>query len=676
MSNRYILVLTLFVLCLSVTDRAQAQDNARIYAMDTVMVSAKRPTSYLKGNANRELRWNMSMMHHLPKILGNADPMHYTQLLPGVQTNSEYNSGLYVQGCDNSHNLVAIEGVPIYNASHLLGFFSVFNASHFSHLAFSRSAQSASLSNRLGGMLDMRMCDTIINRFSGEYSIGPMSSQGTVRIPLNKKSSLVFSLRSAYLNLLYKQWLEMEGNQVAYDFSDVNLTHTYQWNDRNRIMTDFYWGYDDARLNAISMKSDNLLKWQNLKFSVSWKHLDKQGASWEQTCYLTGYTNRFTMGMGSFQLKLPSSIVDVGYKGIYHQSNWQVGADFVYHDVQPQSPELSGSYQSQLPQAKQQAYETALFADYEHSFSASCSVKAGIRSTFYHAEGNNQMSLDPMLSCSYQFSHGGNVTAKLQLQHQYLFRVGFTSLGLPTEYWFATDWNFAPQHSCGVSLAYDVPLWNGDWHVSLEGYYKKLYNQVEYKGNLFDFLNTAYSLKNSLLVGNGENYGVNVMLDKKVGTLTGWVSYSYGRALRKFEKEGYVKRYPASHERIHELNIVGTYQWSPRWSLGATFAFASGNPYTRPKYVYLLGERILAEYGEYNAERLKPYARLDLSLNYNFRKKGNVEKGINVSLYNATAHSNELFYDFSFNTDKGIYGYDPVCFVMKVLPSVSFYCRF
>ena len=126
MRNSYTLVLALFVLCLFVTDRAQAQDDTRVYAIDTLVVSAKRTTSYLKGNANQEIQWDMNMMHHLPKILGNADPMHYTQLLPGVQTNSEYNSGLYVQGCDNSHNLVAIEGVPIYNASHLLvyGFFT------------------------------------------------------------------------------------------------------------------------------------------------------------------------------------------------------------------------------------------------------------------------------------------------------------------------------------------------------------------------------------------------------------------------------------------------------------------------------------------------------------------------------------------------------------------------
>ena len=676
MRNSYTLVLALFVLCLFVTDRVQAQDDTRVYAIDTLVVSAKRTTSYLKGNANQEIRWDMNMMHHLPKILGNADPMHYTQLLPGVQTNSEYNSGLYVQGCDNSHNLVAIEGVPIYNASHLLGFFSVFNPSHFSYMAFSRSAQHASLSNHLGGMLDMRMCDTIINRFSEEFSIGPMSSQGTVRIPLNKKSSLVFSLRSAYLNLLYKRWLEMEGNQVAYGFSDVNVTHTYQWNDRNQIMTDFYWGYDDVRLGAVSMKSDNLLKWQNLKLSVSWKHQTKQRASWEQTCYLTGYDNRFTMGMSAFQLKLPSSIMDVGYKGIYRQSSWQAGVDLIYHRVQPQSPELSGTYQSQVPQTEQQAYEAALFADYEHDISSSASVKAGVRSTFYHTRGHRYTSLDPMLAVIYQLSHGGKLTGKIQWQHQYLFRAGFTSLGLPIEFWFAADENFSPQHVCGLSLAYDRPLWNGDWHLSLEGYYKKLYNQAEYKGNIFGFLNTTYSLKNSVLIGNGENYGINVMLNKRVGALTGWVSYTYGRALRVYEQDYHIKRYPASHERIHELNLVGTYQLSPQWSLGATFVLASGNPYTRAKYVYVLGERILAEYGEYNAERLNPYARLDLSLNYSFRKKGKAEKGLNFSLYNATAHSNELFYDFSFDTDKGIYGYDSVGFVMKVLPSISFYCRF
>lgn len=659
------------------SQRAMAQIDTMAYSLDTLTVSAKYYSSHLKGNANKTIRWDMDMMHDLPKILGNADPVHYAQFLPGVQTCSEYNSGLYIQGCDNAHNLISIENVPIYNASHLLGFFSVFNASHFPQMSFSKTTQSASVSNHLGGVLNMQLPDSLITRTTGEYVIGPMSSQGSLRLPVSKKSALFVSLRAAYLNLLYGKWLKMDDNQLEYDFSDYNLTYLFVPNVRNQIKADVYIGFDNVGFDESSYHARNQLKWHNEKVSLSWKHYLHEDMHWNQTIYFTSYRNRFYLKQANLEFSLPSSIADLGYKGVFRNRKLQVGADVIYHNLQPQNPQIEGSYNALvMSQPKQKAWETALFVDYENNFSLEWAMKTGMRLTYYSGNNIQHTSADPMLSLSYSNPLIGNWNLNFRMQHQYLFQSGFTSMGFPTEFWFTAGKEFKPQSSKSVSLTYDIPLFQGRYGLFIEGYYKRLYNQVEYKGTVFDFLNSVYSLSNSLLNGDGENYGINVMLNKKTGNLTGWISYTWGRALRHFETEDSSRKYPANHERIHELNATATWKLGSKWSVGTTAVYASGTPFTAPKYIYMFGNQIMAEYGEHNASRLNPYFRMDLSVNYNLIKKKQREFGVNLSLYNVTSHANDLYHRFSFNKENESYVYKPVRFIMKLLPSVNVYHKF
>lgn len=667
-------LLWLFLIAGSVELYAQADTSA--YALDTVKVVGKRYSSALRGNVNETLHWNMEMLHDLPKILGNADPMHYTQLLPGVQTCSEYTSGLYVQGCDNAHNLVSIEEVPLYNANHLLGLFSVFNASHFSQMHFSKTAYNSGVSNYLGGILSMQLPDSCPSRLNGEYAVGPMSSQGTLRIPLGGKSALFLSLRAAYLNLLYQKWLRTDNNQMEYDFADGSITYLYVPDSSDKVKVDFYAGYDDVGLGVKSYRASLGLKWANWKFSTCWEHQWRSGYKLRQTVYVTHYHNRFSLEEGRMDFRLPSSISDVGYKGVLQRKGIQAGGTFVFHHVQPQSPNLTGTYNvMDQSQARQKAWECALFADYDKRLSELWTLQAGMRMTVFRNGGANFASADPMLAATCVLPGQERIILSMRMQHQYLFQTGFSSLGLPTSFWFPASGRFRPQYSHGFSLAYDVPLANGAFHLYAEGYYKRLYNQVEYKGSLLDFLNSVYTLEGSLLSGKGENYGINVMLNKRTGRLTGWISYAWGRALRRFREEEFVKSYPASHERTHELNAVATYQWGKHVSVGATMVFATGTPYTAPEYIYFLGNRIVAHYGEYNANRLKPYFRLDCSLNYSFFKENGKEAGLNLSLYNTTCTSNELFNHLSLSTSK-TYAYKPVSFFVKVLPSINFYHKF
>lgn len=658
------------------SDICFAQNDSLSHLLDNVTVVRNKVTSSVSGNVNETLSWNMEMMHDLPKILGNADPMHYTQLLPGVQTCSEYDAGLYVQGCDNAHNSVSISGVPLYNVSHMLGFFSIFNASHFPQMRFSRSPQATALSSRLGGELSMELPNVIPSGISGEYSIGPMSSQGTMRIPVNKKSALFLSLRAAYLNLLYGPLLKVDGSQIKYDFHDLNATYLWKADERNILTANIYYGNDDIGVDDGKASYTAVgLKWGNRLASLQWEQIFSRDFSLKHTLYYTAYANRFDLQMQGTSFKLPSRIGTGGYKLDCHVKQWDLGMAGAFHSIQPQEPQLAESYNiSHEEQASQHTQEYSVYAQRTHTIT-DWSFEAGVRGNLYvAADGEKYMALDPSMSVSYDMDRVGTLKMKYGWKHQYLFQTGFSNMGLPTEFWFSCGEYTQPQYAQNLSLSHDVELSGGDWLLSVELYYKRLWHQVEYCGNVLDFLYTPYQLGDVLIKGKGKNYGVNAMLTKRTGKLTGWLSYSWGRAMRVFEDEGYNKEYPASHERIHELNAVGTYRFNQHWSTGATCVLASGTPFTAPKHFQLINGTILSEFGEFNANRLRPYFRLDISVNYDLVRNKKKESGINLSIYNVTAQKNDIFYRLKIYENQ--YGYRPLRFLLRVLPSINYYCKF
>ena len=245
-------LLTLFLACTAVAGQLPAAADSVGTLRQTlgeVSVSGRRVRSSLRTEGGASVI-GMELMRSMPRILGNADPLHYAQTLPGVQTGAEFDAGLHIQGSDNTHNLVSLNGVPIYNATHLLGFFSVFNATHFASMRLAKSPSAPSSANRLGGFVDMTVADTVARRASGDVSVGPLSSQATVTLPVGRGVSVALSARAAYANLLYSHWLKVDGEPLDYFFHDYNLTFAWQPDARNRLWLEAYYGGDDANGNA------------------------------------------------------------------------------------------------------------------------------------------------------------------------------------------------------------------------------------------------------------------------------------------------------------------------------------------------------------------------------------------------------------------------------------------
>lgn len=666
---------------------AEMTDTLNHYGLQDVEIRGKRLRSQLREIEGTSII-SMSLMDEMPHILGNADPLHYAQLLPGVQTNSEYDAGLHIQGCDNSHNYVSLGGAPVYNAAHLLGFFSIFNAGHFTEMSLQKSPVSASFPNRLGGRVDMLTPTWLaaedslsVGAVHGELSVGPMSSQGTLRLPVGKRSLLLLSARAAYLNLLYSKWLEVDGDEVKYDFSDYNLSYITQLDDANVLKFEGYWGYDKMKVGQASHGLQGKLKWNNTMVALHWYSRSNDGLeerkkdwSMEQMVYYSRYANRLNVDEYSFQVGMRSFIFDLGYKGNFSCGRWSVGAEVIRHQLLPQDVGITGNLANYQTDAQhQQATETSAYLQYCQPLGENLLMELGARVSGYHCQKSFYRVM-PHLKFNYDLSQSAKLNLNLGIRNQYLFQTGFSSAGLPTEFWFAADQNHRPQYAYHAALQGEFWFAEKEYRLSVETYYKWLMNQIENNSNMFDILFSSYSFDGSLLHGKGYNYGLNLLLEKRRGKLTGWLSGSLGRAMRKFDGEQYQGWYPAGHERIYELNAVATYRINRRVSLGTTYVLASGTPYTKVNYAYLMSGNLVTEYGPHNGGRVKPYMRLDLSASYDFATKGSIRSGINFSLYNVTMHGNDLFYRIKVYDNH--VRYNGFKFLMPIMPSINYYCKF
>ena len=649
-------------------------------------IVAERISSPIKNDGASTLKFDMEYMHRLPKILGNADPLRYTQMLPGVQTTSEIDAGIHIHGNDFSHNMVSLQGVPVYNPAHILGIFSVFNPTHFSQMAITKNVTAGDGCSRLGGIIDMELHNELPYKLKGDFAVGMMSSQGTLQIPLGKKAALFTSLRLSYLNLFYSGLLKMNDGQLKYTFGDVNVTYLQKIKENHTLHVNFYTGLDDVKMMDPSSKLyfNTGSQWGNMLGAAHWDY-KYAGGNMKQSLYFTGYSNLLHV-RGNFNLTMPSEIYDFGYRADASFRNFKFGVSLANLNVVPQS--LSDEKNSLFDAGgynRQKALEAALYVKYSghiyRHFNYDIALKGDVYTRFKDthpgtgSSNYNYQALNPSVKLGYENASFGNIELLYSTQHQYLLNCGFTSLGLPVEFWLAADAHNKPQLSHSLQLSYRRELFNGKYDISFEAYYKRLYNQVEYNLSPIDLLNKQYAVNDAIISGDGHNYGASIMVNKLTGKLTGWVAYSFGRALRRFGIYG-DKWFPSNHERIHELNVVASYKINDRIDIGGTFSYASGTPYTKVMYMYLMNGNVLAQYGEHNSSRLKDYMRIDLSVNYDIIKKGSKIFGANLSFYslNSLFRDNEMFYkikvsETSFNLAASSY-------ITSTLPSVSLYYKF
>ena len=617
---------------------------------------------------------NTDKIAAIPSIMGTPDPIRFVRLLPSVQLNTETDAGLYMQGSESSHTLISQEGVPLYGSGHMMGFFSAFNSPHYRGM---RYATSCGQESRIGGVIDMQLADTVARKFSADLSLGLLSAQGTVDIPMGK-SSLKVSARRTFINLIYGGMLKYENNALRYGFTDANVTWTWKPNRKNRITVDLFGSMDNAGFNGVGLIENINLDWGNAMGAVHWKHYYSE-ATLKQTAYFTSFFTDPRMKAFGVYGRVQSYIMDFGYRANLHWKEWDFNARVSGYRVQPQNPYSEGHFNDAHNNGGvpiQNALEAATSAEYTRSLGYWLGIKAGLGFDFYLSpERQFFWGATPEISLNADFLEGGKLDFTYGIKRQNLFQTGITSSGFPIEFWVMAGSLQAPQWSHNFSLAYNNSFWDGMLSVSAEIYYKQLYNQLEYVGNVMDIYTGNYSLETSTLGGKGRAFGANIMIQKAKGRLTGWISYAWSRSLRTFTNGIHSVEFTSSHERAHELDVVLTYNFK-RFDVGGTFVMASGTPYTRPTSFYLVGSRLVCNYGPFNGERLPTYAKLDLSANWYIHRGPKYTCGINVSMYNVLGRVNALGYGLHYNKEENCFYFRPNEMQIRFLPSIAYFHRF
>ena len=520
----------------------------------------------------------------------------------------------------------------------------------------------------------MNLPDTLKSNINGDITLGLLSAQGGIGIRSGNSSHLRISIRQSYMNLLYKKWLKIEENQIKYGFGDYNISWLLTPNKQDQIWVDGYFGQDKAEIDLNEFNVGLHMQWRNYMGAVHWRHKESN-YSLHQTLYFSGYDSQCSLKLDISSIKLNPYIKTLGYKGYLKGGKFVAGIDLTHFDVMPQNPETNGLYGTEISTPKHQnATEASIYGEYLDILTDNWTISTRLRGNAYISpEEKIFWSISPDFSASFNAYTYGKITASYRWNRQHIFQCGISNIGLPIEFWFMAGKYSVPQYAQSADITYDVALFNQSLTVSASIYYKRLYNQIEYNGSLFDFFSSVYKLEDYLIKGDGWNYGLNLMAHKQSGPLTGWVSYSVGRALRRFDNRNLGGLYPANYERIHEINAVCSYDLGS-WNLSGTFIYASGVPFTAPAYYYISSEHIITKPGEYNACRMRPYIRLDLSATYEICRKGNLTHEINLSLYNATGRRNDVMY--SLKTKNGTYAYGPISFILRWLPSISYCFKF
>ncbi len=520
----------------------------------------------------------------------------------------------------------------------------------------------------------MDTADTLARGFHGEANIGPISTHATFTFHTGKKSSMVVSGRRSFIDIFYKGLLKMEGADMNYKFYDINAGWLYVPDRYNTIDANAYFGLDNGAVNAGIASSMIGAQWGNAVANVRWRHR-KNGIKIMTQAYGSAYFMKGDLMLTANSGQADDYIVNAGVQSEARWRNWDFAAEADYYNIQPQNIYDKSSTSpgiSILP--KQNAILTTLRASYRLTvgdFTLTPRLAASLYADI--TDKNFYPRADPEISAEYNFYHNGRISLDAGYKHQYLFMTGLTDSGFPVEFWLGSGKYSKPQASLFGTLSYCVNLLSDALTLNLQAYGKKLWNIVEYSGFVSEIIGGNYNLENMLLSGEGYNYGATLQLLKNSGSLTGWISYSWGRALRSFDNPDFPGIYPSSHERQHELNVVLSYKIG-RWDFGGTFIFASGQPYTPITSAYFLNQSLMVKYGERNSKQLSPYLRLDLSVNCNIHTKGRYRDGINVSVQNVTARKNQM--TARLKIKDGQYSYGPSTLIIPVMPSINYYCIF
>ena len=678
---------------------------------EEVIVTGERLDKNISSSNMSQAKLEIKNIKQLPVILGEIDVLKSAQLLPGIQSGGEGNSGLYVRGGGPDQNLILLDEAVVYNAAHLFGFFSVFNADAIKDINIIKGGMPAEYGGRLSSVLDISMKDGNNKRYEADGGIGLLSSRLTLQGPVQKnKSSFIVSGRRTYIDVLSKPFMQKDNafNGSGYYFYDLTTKINYRISDKNRLFLSGYFGRDV--FNFINSDNDIGIKipWGNATTSLRWNHLFNDKLFMNTSLIFSDYRFEFNLEQSQFEFKIFTGINDWNTKvDFLYQPNQRhtikFGTNYTYHEFMPgNATGKSGEVIFEPDEVyKEYSNEGAIYLSDDIELTDAFKIHAGLRySSFQHsgyisfknylkneieANNDNYRHLEPRLSFRYKLNSTSSLKGTYTQNYQYVHLALLSGSSLPSDLWVPSSSEIKPKFSTQYGIGYFKNLKDNMYETSIEAYYKEMTNLIEYKEGVLPEDNTNSNSDGAFTFGNGDSYGLELLIKKTKGNTTGWIGYTLSKTTRYFDEVNDGIAFPAKYDRRHDLSITAKHKLSEKWTLSSVFVYATGNAITLPTERYMVGGNIYTEYTSRNGFRMEPYHRLDIGATYTPKKKKRFQSSWSFSIYNIYSRKNPYFIYFALESTEGQEGsiqngnLTPKAYqvsIFPILPSVTWNFNF
>ncbi|MGM0375947.1 MAG: TonB-dependent receptor [Bacteroidota bacterium] len=669
--------------------------------LGAVDVKARADDHNIKSTQMSMVQMDAKTLKKLPVIFGESDLMKSVQMMPGIQTPVEGSSGFSVRGGAMDQNLILLDEATVYNPSHLMGFFSVFNSDAIKDVSLYKGDIPASSGGRLSSLLDIQMKDGSKKEFGAEGGLGLISSRLTLEGPIEKdKGSFIISGRRTYADMFLKLSSDSAINNNKLFFYDLNTKLNYKINDNNRVFLSGYFGND-----AYGYDDQMGMNWGNATFTARWNHLFTDRLFSNLTLLYSKYNYQVEMKDGSPEFDWTSNLENLSakYDFSFHPSpvtTFKFGGEAIRHFIQPGRFKVSGR-ESDFKVSNNKAMEYGAYLLAEQKIGEKLKINAGLRFSAFQNIGkatvyridedyqvsdtvnyknnkafNTYMNWEPRFSARYLINNKNSLKTSYSRTNQYIQLASNSTAGTPLDVWFPASEYVKPQVCDQISAGWFRNFENNKYEASLEVFHKWMDNQIDFHPNANLMLNNQ--LEKEIRFGKGHSYGTELLLRKNEGDMTGWIGYTWSKARRNFPDINEGKEYPAHYDIPHNLNIVLNYQISKRVGVSSNWTYRTGAPITYPTMRFRHANSSLPIYGEKNSSRLPDYHRLDLSVTIKGKDKPDKKwKGEwHIGAYNAYNRANAYSVQFEDDpeTPNKINAYKTVMF--KIVPSVTYNFKF
>ena len=661
-------------------------------SLDEVVLVAKTQNKVNESAIGVE-KLSIASINKIPILLGEKDLIKTLQLLPGVKSAGDGQSGFTVRGGNLDQNLILLDDAPVYNTSHLLGFFSTFNSEAIKDVTLYKGTAPAQYGGRISSVVDIRMKEGNNQKFAVSGGIGLISSKLNIEGPIQKgKSSFLISGRRTYADIFLKLTEEFEDNKLY--FYDLNAKFNYKFSEKDQIFVSGYFGRD-----VLGLDDRFGIDWGNITATVRYNHLFNGKLFSNTSLIYSNYDYDIEIQNNADPFSILSQVQDFNIKQEFqyypnNNNKWKFGINAIFHTNNP--GEIIGDSGIEEQVEKRNGLETAIYASNDWKVNDKLKINYGLRlsnfavlggSDYYELDDNmevidtisnsdvidNYINIEPRISLNYKLNNTSSLKFAYTRNTQNLHLIANSVTTSPSDKWVMSSNNIKSEIGDQISLGYVKDFDNNAFEFSVETYYKWMQNQIDYKDGANE---RDPIIERQLLYGDGRAYGIEFLLKKNKGKFTGWLGYTLSKSEKQIDGINNDDWYAARQDRPHDISVVGMYEINKRLNVSAVWTYQTGNAVTFPSGKYDIGGETIWLYTERNGYRMPDYHRLDLGMNYLLKETDKYRSELSLSLYNAYGRENAFIINFEESeTDPNqIIGVQTALF--KYVPSISWNFKF